>query len=40
MDSLDYICMIQEVRDQKLGKITDAQAQKCLSVGDVLDALS
>ena len=35
LDSLDYICLINELR-LKVGPITREQAQQCLKVSDLL----
>jgi acyl carrier protein len=37
MDSLDFILLIQELRD-RIGPITDEQAMKIESVGQLLEA--
>lgn len=39
MDSLDFICMINEVRE-KVGPITDLKASKCEKVSDLLGQFS
>jgi acyl carrier protein len=36
MDSLDFILMIQQVRE-KIGTISDADAARCETVGDLID---
>ena len=38
MDSLDFMCLIQEIR-LKVGPITRQQAQSCLSVSDLIAVL-
>lgn len=38
MDSLDFICLINDLRE-KFGPIRDEQAQKMNKVGDLLEAL-
>ena len=38
MDSLDYVLLIQEIR-QKIGPLTTKQAQSCTKVGDLLEFL-
>ena len=38
MDSLDYVLLIQEIR-QKIGPLTTKQAQSCAKVSDLLEFL-
>ena len=35
LDSLDFICMIQEIRE-KVGPISDLEASHCGTVGDLV----